>query len=306
MWLSLGEVTTVAVEKEDVKEVIMTEELRKYYSDFRSWGLDAFRNTSWIDDPTFDWFCTRIREALDETRNSKPFVIGVCGNAGTGKNAAVEFFTKVAPYNFGRMRCSEMAFADPIREIGKIFGFTAEQMSDRTLKETVDEFWGVSPRTFMQKVGTEMFRENLCQDVWVKLALRRIAELSQPFIESKDMSPHNEEQVTRRILFVTDVRFPNEAEAIKSIGGHIVKIRRKGFDKKGEDLHPSERFINDMPCDIEIANDCNSLQEWQWKFAKWLTQHLNQGAFQELHKKWVPRDKSTFSIGCPEFERHLS
>ena len=284
----------------------MTEELRRYYTDFRSWGLDAFRNTSWIDYPTFDWFCTRIREALDETRNNKPFVIGVCGNAGTGKNAAVEFFTKVAPYNFGRMRCAEMAFADPIREIGKIFGFTAEQMSDRTLKETADEFWGVSPRTFMQKVGTEMFRENLCQDVWVKLALRRIAELSQPFIESKDMGPHNEEQVTRRIIFVTDVRFPNEAEAIKSIGGHIVKIRRKGFDKKGEDLHPSERFINDMPCDIEIVNDCNSLQEWQWKFAKWLTYHLNQSAFYELSKKWVPRDKSTFSIGCPEFERHLS
>ena len=153
-------------------------DLVSYKSAFRSWGIDAFLNTSWVDNPSIKWFVTRIREALDSVRNGKPLVVGVCGNMGTGKNAAVEFFTKLVPSLtssvFNRdgvftetdtIRSVELAFADPIREIGKLFGFTMKQMTDRTLKETVDPRWGVSPRTFMQKVGTEMFRDNLCQDV---------------------------------------------------------------------------------------------------------------------------------------------
>lgn len=292
----------MAVEKVNVKEVIM-KDLDAYKSSFRSWGINAFLNTSWIDNPSIKWFGTRIREALDEVRNDKPIVVGVCGNMGTGKNAAVEFFTKLIPSltssvlsrdnvfaETTTIRSTELAFADPIREIGKLFGFTMEQMTDRTLKETVDPRWGVSPRTFMQKVGTEMFRDNLCQDVWVKLALQRIEQLSKPY-EVIIGFPHGV-MGTRHLIFVTDVRFPNEAEAIKSIGGHVVKIRREGFDKKGADLHPSERFINDMPCDLEVFNKASSLEEWQWEFAKRLTQYFKQDAFYEINKKWDPETDS--------------
>jgi hypothetical protein len=254
----------------------------EYASNFRSWALNAFLNTSWVDNPTFDWFCKRINEALDETRNNVPFVVGVCGNAGCGKNAAVEFFTKVASHHFGSMRCTELAFADPIREISKIFGFTPEQMTDRVLKETVDEFWGISPRTFMQKVGTEMFRDNLDEDVWIKLALKRIEALSKPY-EVEIGFPRGR-MGTRRIIFITDVRFPNEAQAIRDIGGTIVKVIRDGFSKSGENLHPSEKFIHDMKCDLELVNKANSLEEWQWEFAKRLTIFFKHDAFFELNR----------------------
>ena len=250
-----------------------------YALKFRSWAINAFLNTSWVDNPTIDWFVDRINKALDASIGDKaPLVVGVCGNMGCGKDTGVEFFTD--NYYTDSVRCTKLAFADPIREIGKIFGFTPIQMSDRTLKETVDERWGISPRKFMQLVGTEMFRNNLREDVWIQLAKNRIAELSMPY--KIEIGVPRGIYGKRRIIFVTDVRFPNEAAAIKDIGGIIVKVTRPGFSKSGENLHPSEKFINEMPCDCIIENKADNAQEWQWTFAKWLTIHLKHDAFYDI------------------------
>ena len=164
----------------------------------------------------------------------------------------------------------KMAFADPIRDIGEIFGFTRVQMTDRKLKETEDPFWGFSPRTFMQKVGTEMFRNCLRDDIWIKLLERRIKDLD------------NKLGVDPSMIFITDVRFPNEAEAIKKMGGYIIKIKREGFSKAGENLHPSEKFIDQMEADCVIENKAKDADEWSWYFAKFLTIFIKHDAFYEM------------------------
>ena len=244
------------------------EDLTGYGSRFKSWAVDAFLNTSSVDNPTLRWFGTCINNALkapEKPHNGPSFIFGLCGNAGTGKDSALNYL-KSNPYSSPILK---MAFADPIREIGKIFGFTTHQMSDRKLKETVDEFWGFSPRTFMQKVGTEMFRNCLRDDIWIKLLERRIKDLD------------NKLGVDPSMIFITDVRFPNEAEAIKKMGGYIIKIKREGFSKSGEDLHPSEKFINQMEADCVIENKAKDADEWSWYFAKFLTIFIKHDAFYE-------------------------
>lgn len=259
-----------------------------YLCDFRSWAIDAFLNTSWVDNPTFQWFNTKILDAATYAQNNTykkdaPILIGVCGNAGCGKNAAVDFFTTHDLNPYLAQYSTQLAFADPIRKIGEIFGFSMEQMTDRVLKEAVDPRWGFSPRQFMQKVGTEMFRDHLREDIWIKLAMNNVAQLSsQPHVIQFGCP----ECVmgTYKFIFITDVRFPNEAAAIKEHGGIIVKIRREGFDKSGDHLHPSEKFIDSMECDLEICNDAPDLKTWQWVFARRLTRFFNKTAFFELNK----------------------
>lgn len=64
-------------------------------------------------------------------------------------------------------------------------------------------------RQLMQRLGTEAGRNLFGENFWVdQLFLRH--------------SPNN--------LVITDVRFPNEAQAIKNRGGIIVRIKRDGYE----------------------------------------------------------------------------
>ena len=53
-------------------------------------------------------------------------------------------------------------------------------------------------------------------------------------------------------LVFTDVRFPNEAEMIKSLGGEIWRIQRPGIAPINN--HPSESAMDDWQFDKVILN----------------------------------------------------
>ena len=207
---------------------------------------NCFTAAGMSDKCDYYWFVKTVADAITaeqkKTKDGK-LLIGICGNAGTGKDSATEFLKTVFPF-----QVEQMAFADPIRTIGALFGFTPKQMSDRKLKEEPDEFWQTSPRRFMQLVGTEMFRKQWREDAWTKLAELRIKR------SNKDL------------IFITDVRFPNEADFIRSLGGKVVRITRNGFTKTGENLHDSEKFVNTIPVDMEIINDAYDATEWTIAF----------------------------------------
>lgn len=235
---------------------------KNYQTEFLSWGTNHFLNTSYVDFANVAWFLRSTLNGLDKCKTKQPFVVGLCGNAGTGKDSATEFLL-----HYQNTRCVRFALADPIREIGKIFGFTLNQMTDRKLKETEDSFWKVSPRFFMQRVGTEMFRKQWREDVWIELARKRI-------LDYRALSSTYGFIGNPRIIFISDIRFPNEAEFIKSIGGFVVKIERDGFTKTGEQLHDSEKFIASIKQDLLVKNDAPDSNIWTWKFTMELTKFL--------------------------------
>lgn len=51
---------------------------------------------------------------------------------------------------------------------------------------------------------------------------------------------------------ITDVRFRNEADAIRAVGGYLVRITRPGLDES--DTHVSETELTDYPTDGHIVN----------------------------------------------------
>lgn len=166
-------------------------------------------------------------------------IIGLAGKAGSGKDTVADRWSTTAP--FGRV-----PFTEPLKDAMRvIFGLTQAQLYTEEGKNAVDKFWDASPRELLQKFGTDCCRQSFRDDIWVRSAERRIAGL--PFDN----------------IVITDVRFINEAEAIKSWDGYLVKVDRPGYSRLTEEQqqHESETALDDWAeWDAVISNE-GSLEE---------------------------------------------
>lgn len=90
-------------------------------------------------------------------------------------------------------------------------------------------------RGFLQRLGSEGVRDVIGPETWVELAKDRILECEE------------------RIVFA-DVRFPNEAEVIRDLGGVVWYIVRTGFED-GSDGHMSENALTASDADLVLTAD---------------------------------------------------
>jgi hypothetical protein len=147
-------------------------------------------------------------------------IIGVGYKARVGKDT-------IGDYLEDRHGWYRTSFAASLKEATKcIYGWTDEHVYG-SLKEVKDPFWDITPREVLQKLGTEAIRTHMREDIWVKSVQRRIAE-------APDAN-----------WIITDVRFPNEVEAIKSWNGFAVKVSRSFPDAISTSGHISERILDD-------------------------------------------------------------
>lgn len=153
------------------------------------------------------------------------------GYAQSGKDTAATF---LRDYGYERV-----AFADPLREmlaaINPLVADTHDPSNLWRLRRLVDVLgWDVAKTEFpeirglLQRLGTEAGRVVLGDHIWVDTALRRIEGAS-------------------RYVF-TDVRFPNEAEAIEGRGGVLWRVVRPGTEPVN--AHPSETALDGWPAEI--------------------------------------------------------
>jgi len=163
-------------------------------------------------------------------------VIGIHGAIAAGKDTLADMLREYDPKRFQRY-----SMAAPLKAIGAVMGFTAEQMADHTLKETVDPFWNITPRRFLQLVGTEMFREEFRQDVWIKMAQRQLIEANR----------------NGMILVISDIRFADEAAFVQNAGGRLYHILRPGSGQVSMEVaaHRSEGGIPEALRGVPVMND---------------------------------------------------
>ena len=159
-------------------------------------------------------------------------LIGLSGKAGSGKTTVTNYLTKMG---FGTRK-----FADPLKSMLADLLISQGVEPEYTplfiegeLKEVPTELLGgKSPRHAMQTLGTEWGRGQLHEDFWVEAALRN---------------------PTQRDLIFDDVRFPNEALAIRNRGGIVVNVLREDAPQVGR--HLSEDSLMDFAFDFVIYND---------------------------------------------------
>ena len=163
-------------------------------------------------------------------------LVGIVGHKGSGKDTLADYL--VLQYGF-----TKRAFADPIKEACTIlFQLAPEQLTDRHLKEAIDPRHGLSPRQMMQIVGTDMFRFMVDKRFWINHFLIWYGNIK---------NSHN--------VVVPDVRFQNELDTIKQLGGFVIRLVRPGLAKV--DAHVSEAGIDDLiGIDATIVNDASVME----------------------------------------------
>jgi ABC-type dipeptide/oligopeptide/nickel transport system ATPase component len=154
-------------------------------------------------------------------------VIGISGKKGSGKTSLAEAISSVAK-EYG-MDTKQIAFADPVKDgVKAIFGWSDTILEDRILKEQVDPFFGISPRQAMQRLGTGFGRDLVDENLWVAIAKVKCNFALENYT----------------IPILTDVRYENEANLVRELGGFVIHIKT---DDVSTDRHPSESTININP-----------------------------------------------------------
>jgi hypothetical protein len=154
-------------------------------------------------------------------------LIAFAGKAGSGKDAAGEVLVR-------NYRFTKVALADPMKRICQdVYGFSNEQLwGPSECRNAPDARWdGLTPRKALQLLGTEWARQ--CHpDTWVRYLIDTYDQLRD------DVSYYTPQEGVfytcemRQIEYctgdvvVTDVRFPNEVQAITQAGGHVFRVDR--------------------------------------------------------------------------------
>lgn len=159
-----------------------------------------------------------------------PTIIGLIGKKRAGKDSFAARL--VSRHGFTRL-----GFADPLKavllELNPVVG-PGEMPLSFLVRRCGWEGAKDSPevRRLLQVLGTAM-RDKVSKMVWLEAAMRKVATTPGPVV-------------------ISDVRFLNEADAIKAAGGYLVRITREGT---GGDRHVSETDLDGYPTEYTISND---------------------------------------------------
>ena len=162
-------------------------------------------------------------------------LIGLAGHARVGKDT-------VARYLVAQLGLISYAFAMPLKQaLAEMFSLTTAQLEGPP-KEQPLPWLGKSPRELMQLLGTEWGRELVHPQLWLLLAEHNLQQLAE---HHQDMQG----------VVISDVRFDNEADWVRSKGGVIFHISRRGIHPINQ--HSSEGGIRHHKGDYVITNDAD-------------------------------------------------
>ena len=146
-------------------------------------------------------------------------VIGLTGPKGIGKSTLANSLIHPG----GKV----LSFAKPIKDMLRAAGVPKEYLY-RSKEAQVPGFPdGITGRILCQSLGTEWGRNQIDESLWVTVARNRV-------------DWDTELEFCNPIIF-DDLRFPNEAEWIRSREGEVWQIIREGYTS--EDSHISEAGI---------------------------------------------------------------
>jgi hypothetical protein len=194
-------------------------------------------------------------------------------------------------------------FADKLKDIiCLLIGCTREQLEDREFKEKElgEEWWYIrqevdkllipydknnkalmslidnahhkliktTPRLLMQLLGTEAGREIIHPNIWVNALFADYKPVGDNLLEGEVRKVRKEDLIYPSWI-ITDVRFPNEAKAIKDRGGILIRVERD-YALRGGPEDPKTQHYSETALD---------------KYKEWDYVIVNDGTIEELIKK---------------------
>jgi len=175
-----------------------------------------------------------------------PRIIAICGKKRAGKDCIASILCR----DFGY---TTIKIADTLKLMVRLlFGFTEDQ-TDSSLKDDIDENWGISPRQSMQFFGTEVMQFKL-QELLPNMGRNY-------FIQS--LIARYIEKFPDKKYVISDVRFLHEYAALHIYDPYFIRVER---DTCIDDTccHMSETEFLNIPVNI-IINNNGSLHELEQK-----------------------------------------
>lgn len=177
-----------------------------------------------------------------------PLLIGLSAKARYGKDETVEHMTRLLAPDLVVRR---VAFADGVREEAR-------------------ELWGwngvkdAAGRTLLQEIGAHRRAED--PEYWIKRAFSKI-----------DLG------FSRTIWMIPDVRYVNEANRVRELGGEVWRIERRGRDGHPfvnglsaiQQTHPSETDLDNYPFDQELFN-VGTIDDFHWEIGRQAAAYLKR------------------------------
>lgn len=154
-------------------------------------------------------------------------IIGLAGSKGSGKTTIANLICKEHP------TIKHLSFAAPMREmVCRILGCTEEEL-EREKETPIAWLGGITPRKMLQTLGTEWGRILIHQGIWVNVCIR--------------------DALLSTNVIISDVRFDNEAHAIRQTGGLVFYIESH-TPRQNTDSHISESGVSIALIKAKIQN----------------------------------------------------
>lgn len=153
-------------------------------------------------------------------------IVGITGLAGSGKDTVADFLVERYGY-------TKMSMAGPLKAGMAAMGFP--EPINRDDKEKLLPGFPFTWREAAQKLGTDWGRA-LDPDIWVKAMAMRCRRADDRIV-------------------ISDVRFDNEAEMIRSLGGKVLHLAGRAAELGANAAHVSEKGVTVLAsCDGMIDN----------------------------------------------------
>jgi hypothetical protein len=196
-------------------------------------------------------------------------IIGLVGLIGSGKGT-------VADYLVNKHKFRNISFANHLKDaVSAVFSWPRNLLEgdteySRQWRDEVDEWWSerlnipnLTPRWVLQYLGTDVLRKNFHDDIWIaSLEYQLLGEAQTNFV-------------------ISDVRFPNEIEMIKKLGGEIWHVQRgkmpEWADIEYQDFQDLKRHMTLYHKDVHAS-------EWSWILNKPDVLIKNNTALNDLYQ----------------------
>jgi hypothetical protein len=181
------------------------------------------------------------------TRN----IIGICGLIGSGKGTVGDILVNEYGY-------TKISFADRLKDsAATMFDWPRHMLEgdtpeSRAWREQTDEFWStelgreITPRLVLQLLGTDCMRKGFDDNIWLLIIKRTI-------LENPDID-----------YVIPDVRFFNEADVIRDLGGEVWQVQR------GEQPEWADKAVSDNVYATSWMLDYPEIHESEWR---WMNLH---------------------------------
>ncbi len=199
-------------------------------------------------------------------------IIGLTGFIGSGKDTVANMLCELG--------ATQVSFASPVKDVcASVFGWDREQLEGDTIesrdfRETPDIFWtrklgidNFTPRLALQLIGTDIMRNHFNADIWISSLEYRLRKS------------------TNDIIVVSDARFQNELNLVKSMGGKVLTVVRDELPewhdvavKANQGSVPAKHTMNTRYKSVHAS-------EWSWVGFDFDTVLDNTGSLDNLEKQ---------------------